>query len=168
MVEYLKVGQISNAHGIKGEVKVYPLTDNMKRFSKLKYVFLKPKDVYTKIEIQSVKYLKDFVVLKLANIEDMNEALKYKDEYVYIDRENAVKLPRDSYFISDLIDMEVTTDEGQYLGKIVSVFPTGSNDVYEIKSEVGKSILIPAIKDVVLEVDVDNKKMLIKLLEGLI
>lgn len=168
MVEYLKVGQISNAHGVKGEVKVYPLTDNIKRFSKLKFIFMKNHDEYIKIEIQGVKYLKDFVVLKLANIENMNEALKYKNEYIYVDRENAVKLPKDSYFISDLIDMEVNTNEGEYLGKVTSVFSTGSNDVYEIKSEIGKVILVPAIKDVILEIDVANKKMLIKLLEGLV
>jgi 16S rRNA processing protein RimM len=168
MVDYIKIGQISNAHGIKGEVKVYPLTDNIKRFSKLKFIFLKQKEEYVKIDVLSVKYLKEFVILGLANIESMNEALKYKNEYVYIDKANAVKLPRDSYFISDLIDMEVSTQEGEYLGKLVSVFPTGSNDVYEIKSVLGKSILIPAIKDVVLEVDVENKKMLIKLLEGLV
>jgi 16S rRNA processing protein RimM len=168
MVDYIKIGQISNAHGIKGEVKVYPLTDNIKRFSKLKFIFLKIKEEYVKIDVLSVKYLKEFVILGLANIESMNEALKYKNEYVYIDKENAVKLPKDSYFISDLIDMEVSTKEGEYLGKIVAVFPTGSNDVYEIKSALGKSILIPAIKDVVLEVDVENKRMLIKLLEGLV
>lgn len=168
MVEYLKVGLISNAHGIKGEVKVYPLTDNIKRFSKLKYVFLKVKDEYKKIDVEGVKYLKDFAVLKLSNIENMNEALKLKNEYLYIDRENAVKLPKDSYFITDLIGMDVSTTEGEFLGKITSVFPTGSNDVYEVKADNGKTALLPAIKDVIIEVDIENKKMLVKLLEGLI
>jgi 16S rRNA processing protein RimM len=93
MVEYLKIGQISNAHGVKGEVKVYPLTDNVKRFSKLSFVFLNEKETYRKVEVESVKYLKQFVVLKLKGIEDMNEALRYKNVYLYVDRDNAVKLP---------------------------------------------------------------------------
>lgn len=168
MVEYLKVGQITTAHGVRGEVKVYPLTDNIKRFSKLKFVFLKVKDEYVKRDIEGVKYLKDFVILKLADIKDMNEAMKYRNEYLYVDRDNAVKLPKDSYFISDLIDMDVHSSEGEYLGKITSVFPTGSNDVYEVKGNSGKLILIPAIKDVILDIDMENKKMTVKLLEGLI
>jgi 16S rRNA processing protein RimM len=168
MVEYLKIGQISNAHGVKGEVKVYPLTDNVKRFSKLNYVFLNEKDIYKKVEVESVKYLKQFVVLKLNGIEDMNQALKYKNVYIYVDRENAVKLPKGSYFISDLIGLEVSSDEGNYLGILTDVFSTGSNDVYEVKSELGKTILLPAIKEVILQIDIENKRMLVKLLEGLI
>jgi 16S rRNA processing protein RimM len=168
MVEYLKIGQISNAHGIKGEVKVYPLTDNIKRFSKLKFVFLCEKDIYRKVEVESVKYLKQFAVLKLSGIENMNDALKYKNVYIYVDRENAVKLPKDSYFISDLIGLDVSSDDGSYLGKITDVFSTGSNDVYEVKSELGKSILLPAIKEVILQIDMENRRMLVKLLEGLI
>ena len=168
MVEYLKIGQISNAHGIKGEVKVYPLTDDIKRFSKLKFVFLNEKEVYRKLEVQGVKYLKQFVILKLKGIENMNEALTYKNVYVYVDRENAVKLPKGSYFISDLIGLDVSSDEGNYLGKIIDVFSTGSNDVYEVRSDLGKSILLPAIKEVILQIDIENKRMLVKLLEGLI
>jgi 16S rRNA processing protein RimM len=168
MVEYLKIGQISNAHGIKGEVKVYPLTDDVKRFSKLAFVFLNEKDIYRKVEVESVKYLKQFVVLKLNGIEDMNQALKYKNVYIYVDRENAVKLPKGSYFISDLIGLDVSSNEGNYLGKIIDVFSTGSNDVYEVKSELGKSILLPAIKEVILQIDIENRRMLVKLLEGLI
>ena len=168
MVEYLKIGQISNAHGVKGEVKVYPLTDNVKRFSKLKFVFLNEKDTYRKVTVESVKYLKQFVVVKLNGIEDMNEALKYKNVYIYVDRENAVKLPKGSYFISDLIGLDVSSDEGNYLGKITDVFSTGSNDVYEVKSELGKTILLPAIQEVIIEIDIDKKSMLVKLIEGLI
>lgn len=168
MIDYLKVGQITNAHGVKGEVKVYPLTDNIKRFSKLEFVFFKSNEEYKKKMIQNVKYQNNFVIIKLEGVESMDDALRLKNEYIYVDREHAVKLPKDSYFISDLIDMEVTTVNGDYLGRIISVFPTGSNDVYEIKSDDGKPVLIPAIKDVIIEVDVDNKKMKVKLLEGLI
>ena len=168
MVEYLKIGQITSPHGVRGELKIYPLTDNVKRFSKLSFVFFQVAGEYKKIEIQSVKYIKELAILKLNGINDMNEALKYKDVYIYIDRENAIKLPNDSYFISDLVDMDVSTIDGVYIGKITSVFETGSNDVYDIRSKDGKSLLIPAIKDVIISVDVENKKMIVKLLEGLI
>ena len=168
MVEYLKIGQITSTHGVMGELKIYPLTDNVKRFSKLNFVFFEVAGEYKKVEVKSVKYIKELVILKLNGINDMNEALKYKDAYIYIDREHAVKLPSDSYFISDLIDMEVTTVDGDYLGNITSVFSTGSNDVYDILCRDGKSVLIPAIKDVIIDVDVENKKMIVKLIEGLI
>lgn len=168
MVEYLKIGQIINAHGVKGEVKIYPLTDNIKRFGKLKFVYLESNGEYRKCPVEGVKYANNLVILKLAEISDMNEALKYRDRYLYIDRDNAVSLSKDEYFIVDLIGMNVLTTEGQKLGIIISVFPTGSNDVYEVKMEDGKTVLIPAIKDVVKSVDVQNKKMIIELLEGLL
>jgi 16S rRNA processing protein RimM len=168
MVDYLKVGQIINTHGVKGEVKIYPLTDDVKRFDNLKFVYMKSGEEYKKVDVESVKYVKNFPIIKLSNINDMNEAERYKNQYIYVDRENAVKLPEDTYFIVDLIGMDVITVDGENLGKIVSVFSTGSNDVYEVKQESGKVVLIPAIKDVVKEVDVENKKMIIKLLEGLI
>lgn len=171
MIEYLKIGQITNAHGVKGEVKVYPLTDNQKRFSKLKAVFMMKNGTDSppeSVEITSVKYFKDFVILKLSGIDTMNDALKLKNEYLYIDREHAVKLPKDTYFISDLIGMEVTEQDGRALGKLTSVFPTGSNDVYEVKGTDGKTLLLPAIGEVILDVDVVNRKMLVHLLEGLL
>lgn len=168
MINYLKVGQIVNTHGVRGEVKVYPLTDDLKRFDKLKFVFIKSGEEYKKVQVQGVKYVKAMAILKLAGIESMNDAEKYRDMYVYIDRENAIKLPEDTYFIADLIGMHVFDGSGNPLGKIINVFSTGSNDVYEIKPEEGKSFLIPAIGDVVKDVDVANKKMVVELLEGLI
>lgn len=166
MKNYLKVGQIINTHGVKGEVKVYPLTDDVKRFNKLKFVFIKDKDAYTKVNVEGVKYFKNLVILKLEGINNMTEAEKYKKVYLYVDRENAVKLEEDAYFIADLIGLDVYTLEGEYLGKITDVFSTGSNDVYEIKND-DNSLLIPAIKDVVKEVDLNNSTMKISLLEGL-
>lgn len=166
MKQYLKVGQIINTHGIKGEVKVYPLTDDIKRFNKLKFVFIKENDEYKKVEVEGVKYFKNLVILKLQGIDSMNDAEKVKKVYIYIDRENAVKLEKDAYFIADLIGLDVYTLEGENLGKITDVFSTGSNDVYEIKSD-RETILIPAIKDVVKEVDIENSIMKIQLLEGL-
>lgn len=168
MKEYLKVGQIINTHGINGEVKVFPLTDDVRRYSKLKYVYMKSEEVYEKINIESVKYIKNFAVLKLSGIDNMNAAEKLKNTYIYVDRKNAIKLPEDSYFIADLIGIEVFTTEEEILGKITSVFSTGSNDVYEIKMDDGKVIFVPAIKDVVQSVDIHENRMVIKLLEGLL
>lgn len=168
MLQYLKVGQIINTHGIKGELKIYPLTDDISRFNKLKHVFLNSKWDFKKYEIEEVKYFKNLVILKFKGIDDMNEALNFIKEYIYVDRESAVKLPKNTYFIADLIGLDVYTVDNERLGVISSVFSTGSNDVYEIKNENEKSILIPAIKDVIIDVDIENKKIIIKLLEGLI
>lgn len=170
MREYLKVGQILKPHGVKGEVKVYPLTDNYKRYSKLKKVFTTKNDVdFSSIEIESVKYVKEFPIIKLKGIDTVNDAEKLRQEYIYVDRENAVKLPKDSYFIADLLGMTVITDEGETLGEVVSVFPTGSNDVYEVKSPNHKNnILLPAIKDVILDINIESREMKVHILEGLI
>jgi 16S rRNA processing protein RimM len=168
LIQYLKVGQIINTHGIKGEVKVYPLTDDIRRFKKLKFVLIKNHESYDRYDIDGVKFVKDLPILKLSKIDSMNDAEKYKNQYLYIDRENAVKLPEDSYFIADLIGLKVITQNNEVLGELVSVLPTGSNDVYEIKKEDGKTFLIPAIGEVILKVDIENRIMIINLLEGLI
>lgn len=168
MLDYLKVGQIINTHGVKGEVKVYPLTDDIKRFGKLKFVYMRYGDEYKSYKIDGVKYFKNLVIIKLEGIDTMNEAIKLIDSYLYVDRENAVKLSKDTYFIADLIGMDVYGIDGEKLGNIINVFSTGSNDVYEIKRDAGKTFLIPAIKDVVKEVDIQKRIMKIELLEGLI
>jgi 16S rRNA processing protein RimM len=168
MLEYLRVGQIINTHGVKGEVKIYPLTDDVMRFKKLKFIFIKNGDSYNRVDIESVKFVKNFPVLKLSGIESMNDAERYRDVYIYVDRENAVKLKEDTYFIADLIGMDVYTVDDKKIGNITSVFSTGSNDVYEVKMDDGKEILLPAIKDVVKNVDVKERKMHVVLLEGLL
>lgn len=168
MKEYLKVGQIINTHGVKGEVKIYPLTDDINRFKKLKYVFRKFDDKYIKVDVEGIKYVKQFPILKLANIDSMNDAEKLKNEYIYVDRENAVKLPEDAYFIADLIGLMVFTDDNKYLGKLTDVFSTGSNDVYEITDDNRKKYYIPAIKDVIKIIDLNEGKMIINVIEGLL
>lgn len=168
MVEYLKIGQIINTHGVKGEVKIYPLTDDIKRFKGLKKVWMESPDGYRAFKVEGVKFVKDFPIIKLQNITTMNDAEKLKDEYIYVDRENAVKLPEDTYFIADLIGMQVFTEEEKLLGTLTDVIPTGANDVYEITPPEGKAFLIPAIGDVILDVDVEGRRMVVKLLEGLI
>ena len=121
-----------------------------------------------KKEIEEVKYHKNLVLLKIKGIDDINDTEQYKNCYLKIDRKNAAKLPEDSYFITDIIGIEVFTEDGELLGNVIDVFPTGSNDVYVVKDELGKQILLPAIGDVVKKVDIISKKMTVKLIAGLI
>ncbi len=168
MENLMEIGQIVNTYGIKGFVKVVPFTDNINRFEDLKEVYVETKKGLENFEIEEVKYAKNTVLLKLKGIDDINIAEKYKNCYIKISKENAVKLPEDTYFIIDLLDMQVYTDEDIYLGNIIDVYPTGSNDIYVVKNEEGKQVLLPAIGEVIKTVDIENKKMVVHLLDGLI
>ena len=168
MEEYLEIGQIVNTNGLRGFLKVKPLTDDITRFEDLEKVFVQKSKELIEFKIQDVKYVKNMVLLKLEGIDDINEAERYKNFYIKINREDAVELEEDSYFIVDIIGSEVYTDKNELLGKVSDVFPTGSNDVYTVKTLEGKEILIPAIEDVVKDVDIKNKKIIVHLLEGLI
>lgn len=168
MQEFMEVGQIVNTNGIKGLVKVNPFTDDITRFEKLKTIYIEKDNKLEEFTIEKVKYSKNTVLLKLKGIDDINIAEKYKNAYLKIDRKDAVRLPEDTYFIVDLIGLEVLTEEGEKLGNLVDVFPTGSNDVYVVKNDLGKQILLPAIGDVIKQVDMSNRKMIVKLIEGLI
>ncbi len=167
MEDLLEIGQIVNSYGIKGFFKVVPFTDDITRFDKLKTVYIEKNKKLLKMEIEEVKYHKNLVLLKLKGIDDINDTEQYKNCYLKIDRKDAVELQENSYFIVDLIGMEVVTDEGVLLGNLIDVFPTGSNDVYVVKDEMGKQILLPAIGEVIKNVDVENKKMTVHLMEGL-
>lgn len=169
MQERLKIGQIVNTVGLKGFVRVVPYTDDNKRFELLESVYLVDKKHYKKYDIEDVKYQKNLVLLKFKNINDINSAEELKNLYIEIDRKDAVKLPENTYFIVDLIGLDVVNiDNNALLGKIEDVFSTKSNDVYVVKNDEGKQILIPAIKSVVKNVDLENKKVTVKLIEGLI
>lgn len=146
METLMEIGQIVNTYGIKGFVKVQPFTDNIHRFEDLRQIYLQLKKGLETFEIEEIKYHKQMVLLKLKGIDDINEAEKYRNCYLKIDRKDAVNLPEDTYFIADLLEMEVTTEEGEMLGKIADVYPTGSNDIYVVKNEQGKQILLPAIR----------------------
>ena len=135
MQEYFEVGQIVNTFGIKGQLKVKPFTDDMERFEELKTVYICKKNEMKKVEIEDVKYNKQCVLLKVKGIEDLTEAEKYKGLFLKIDRKDAKKLPKDTYFIADILGLEVYTDEGELLGKVDDIFPTGANDVYVVKNE---------------------------------
>lgn len=166
--QLIEIGQIVNTYGIKGFLKVVPYTDDITRFEKLNNIYIQTKKSLETVAIEEVKYSKNLVLLKIKGIDDINSAEIYKNCYIKIDRSDAVELPEDSYFIIDLIGVEVITDKGENIGNIIDVFSTGANDVYVVKNELGKQVLLPAIGDVIKNVDIKNKKMIVHLLEGLV
>lgn len=166
MEEFFVIGQIVNTQGYKGEVRVLPLTDFPERYRDLEKIFLDLPQGLKEVEIESVRYHKQFVILKLVDCETMDQAEALKNTYIKIQPEQAVTLPEGHYFIRDIIGLEVFTLEGELLGKVQDVLQITSNDVYVVKGD-KKEILIPAIKEIVKEIDLDNKKMLIDPLEGL-
>lgn len=166
--EYFEVGQIVNTFGIKGQVKVKSFTDDLERFEELKSVLVEKGKELIEMQIEEVKYQQTVVLLKLKGIEDMNMAEKLKGCYLKIKREDARKLPNDTYFIADLIGLNVYTEDGILLGKVDDIYNNKSNDIYVIKDELGKQILLPAIKDVIKHIDIENEKITVHLLNGLI
>lgn len=168
MEEYLQVGVITNTHGIRGEVKVFPTTDDPARFKKLKQVFLDTGKEYLEMEIEQVKFLKQLVILKFKGYDTINDIEKYKQKRLLVDREHAVKLKKDEYFIADLLGLSVYTESGGHLGTLKDVLQTGANDVYVVEMEDNKEVLIPAIRKCILSVDLDKRRMQVHLLEGLL
>lgn len=167
MEQYLKVGVITSTHGIKGEVKVYPTTDDANRYKKLKEAYILFRNNYIKVTISSVKFFKNLVIVKFKDIDDINDVEQYRQCELYVDRADAVKLNVDEYFIADIIDSDVITDDGKLKGKLTDVLKTGANDVYEVTFDDGRVCLIPAIKECILDIDVENMVIKIHLLDGL-
>ena len=168
MEEILQVGVISSTHGIRGEVKVFPTTDDPGRFKKLKYVILDTGKEQKNLEITGVKFFKQFVILKFKGIDNINDIEKYKGKSLYVTRENAVRLKKDEYFIADLVDMQVFLEDGTFFGVLTDVMKTGANDVYCIQTQEHGEVLIPAIGECILDVDVEGQKMTIHLMPGLV
>ncbi len=167
MEQFLQVGVISSTHGIRGEVKVFPTTDDPVRFKKLKNVLLDTGREQLELEVQSVKFFKQFVIVKFKGIDNINDIEMYKGKSLLIPREDAVALGEDEYYIADLIGMEVFTEEGRF-GVLKDVMETGANEVYIIASDEHGEVLVPAIRQCILDVDIKEKKMKIHLMEGLI
>lgn len=168
MEDVLKVGVITTTHGVRGEVKVYPTTD-ADRFLDLEYVLLDTGREKRKLEIQNVKYFKNLVILKFKGIDNINDIEKYKGKSLFVTRENAVELEEDEYYIGDLIGMEVYTDDSEErFGVLKDVMETGANEVYIITSENHGEVLLPAIHECILDIDVEAKKMKVHLMEGLL
>lgn len=168
MDELLQVGIISSTHGVRGEVKVYPTTDDVKRFKKLKDVILDTGKEQLPLEIENVKFFKQMVILKFKGIDTLNDVEKYRQKSLYVTRANAVRLRKDEYFVADLIGIQVFDEENKELGVLEDVMATGANDVYVIKMTDGRELLLPAIKQCILEVDIAQGRMQVHVLEGLL
>ena len=168
MEDLLQVGIITSTHGVRGEVKVYPTTDDPRRFRRLKEVVLDTGREKLNLEIEGVKFFKQFVILKFKGLDNINDIEKYRQKSLYVTRKNAVRLQRDEYFIADLIGLKVQDEDGAELGTVKDVIETGANDVYEVEMADGKSLLLPAIKQCILNVDVENGTMQVHVLEGLL
>ena len=164
----MQVGAITQPHGIHGEVKVFPTTNDVKRFKKLKEVILDTGREQKVLEIEGVKFFKQYAILNFKGYDNINDIEKYKGKPLLVTRENAVKLGRDEYFIADLIGIEVYDEDGKYLGVLQKVIETGANDVYEVKFEDGREVLFPAIRQCILDVDMENRKMKVHIMDGLL
>ena len=166
MEDVFQVGVISTTHGIAGEVKVFPTTDDMNRFKKLKEVILDTGKETQLLHIQQVRFFKNMVIVKFKEFRSINDVERLRGKSLYVTRENAVKLQKDEYFIADMIGIQVVSDEGEDLGILQDVMQTGANDVYVVGKD-GEELLIPAIKDCILSVNVEEGKMEVHLLPGL-
>lgn len=167
-MEYIEIGQIATTSGLDGRLKINAFTDDIRRFDKLKTIYIDKKGNLEAHNILSVRYNKNQVILKLDNIDSIEEAEKLRGYYIKIDKKDAVKLPKNAYFIADLLNSDVYTEQNEHLGKIIDIFPTGSNDVYVVKDELGKQILLPATEEVIKNINIKEKKIIVKLIEGLI
>ena len=168
MQEFLEIGQIVNTFGIKGFVKVNPFTDNINRFDDLKKVYIKNKSQKYELEIEEVKYHKNMVLIKFKGIDKVEDAESLKNSYILVNRKDEKTLNKDTYYIVDLLGLDVYTDEGELLGKLEDIYNTGSNDIYVVKNELGKQILLPAIKDVIKEINIENRKIIVHIINGLL
>ena len=168
MEKFFQVGIITTTHGVGGEVKVFPTTDDPRRFKRLKEVILDTGKEHRSLEIEHVKFFKQFVILKFKGLDSMNDVEKFRQNALLVPRENAVRLGRDEYFIADLEGLQVRDEDGTPIGVLKSVMETGANDVYVIEMNDGRELLLPAIKQCVLEVDVEAGFIRIHILEGLL
>ncbi len=168
MEDLLQVGAITSTHGLKGEVKVFPTTDDPNRFKKLKEVILDTGKGQKNLEIEGVKFFKQFVILKFKGLDRIEDVEIYKGKPLLVTRENAVKLKKDEYFIADLVGLKVYDEEEKEIGVMENVMQTGANDVYIIKMNDGKELLLPAIKECILDVDVEEGYIQVHILPGLL
>ena len=168
MLPNLEIGQIVNTFGIKGMVKVKPFTDDIRRFDELKTVYVEKNGNQTEYEVEEVKYHKDMVLIKFKGIDKVEQAEMLRNSYLTVSRDSVEKLEEGRYYIVDLLGLEVYTDEQVLLGTLEDIFNTGSNDIYVVKDKQGKQILLPAIQDVIKQIDIENKKIIVHLLPGLI
>lgn len=168
MDDLFQVGIITSTHGVRGEVKVYPTTDDVRRFKRLKEVILDTGKEQKTLEIEGVKFFKQMVILKFKGLDNLNDVESYRQKSLYVTRANAVRLSRDEYFIADLIGLTVYDESDKELGTLEDVMSTGANDVYVIKLINGGELLLPAIKQCILNVDINAGRMQVHVLDGLL
>ena len=168
MKERLEVGQIVNTFGINGFVKVYPYVDDISRFDNLKKVHIKLKKEEKELQIEEVKYQKNMVLVKFKGIETVENAEKLRNSFVEIDRADAIPLEEGQYFIADLLGLDVFLDTGEKLGVLEDIYNTGSSDIYVVKNELGKQFLLPYIDEVIKQINLEEGKIIVHIIEGLI
>lgn len=168
MEDILKVGVITTTHGVRGEVKVYPTTDAAERFLELDYVLLDTGKELKELHIQNVKFFKNLAILKFREIDNINDIEKYKGCSLWVRREDGQELSEDEYYVADLLGMKVVLEDGTPFGILENVMETGANDVYVVTREQGDEVLLPAIKDCILDVDIEENVMTVHLMKGLI
>lgn len=167
MQEFFELGQIVNTFGIKGFVKIVPYTEDISRFEQLDKVFLVKNNNKTEYEIEDVKYHKNFVLIKFKNVNTVEDAESLRNYYIQVKREALGEPEEGTYYIADLLGLEVYSDDGKFLGILDDIYNTGSNDIYVVKEKSGKQILLPAISDVIKEINIADKKILVHLINGL-
>ena len=168
MEDLLKVGVITTTHGVRGEVKVYPTTDEPERFLDLEYVLLDTGKELRRLDIKNVRFFKNLVILKFDGIDNINDIEKYKGRDLWIPREEAQELDEDEYYIADLLGMKVLLEDGSEFGALKNVMETGANDVYIVDSVEHGEVLLPAIKECILDVDLEKNTMTVHLMKGLL
>ena len=168
MDNYFRVGVIANTHGIKGEVKVFPTTDDANRFKKLKQVYVDLGREKVELEVAGCRFFKNLVIVKFKGIDDINDIEKYKGKDLLVSWENAVPLDEGEYYIADLIDLKVINEDNEEIGVLYDVMQTGANDVYVINMTNGKELLLPAIDDCVLDINLEEGYIKIHILDGLL
>lgn len=168
MGQFFEIGKITGTHGIKGTMRVFPTTEDPKRFELLKEIIVENKGNKETFHIQKVAYQKQFVLLTVKEITDINVAELYKGGTILVTESQAIPLKEDEYYARDLYGLRVVTDDGEELGELTKIYVTGANDVYAVqKTAEDKELLIPAIKDCIKKVGIEEGVMTVKLLEGL-
>ncbi|MDD4067150.1 MAG: ribosome maturation factor RimM [Clostridia bacterium] len=164
-MNYLEIGQIVNTQGLKGEVRIYPFTNDSKRFNDFKKIYVDIDNNKIKLFIENIRYYKNLVIVKFKNIDDINLVEQYKGKYIFIDEEDKLNLPQNTYYISDLLNSKVIYND-EVFGILVDIYNVQSNDVYVIKKNDNKQIVIPANEDIIQSIDINKKEIIIDNIEG--
>ncbi len=165
-MEKLEAGKIVNTHGLRGEVKIVPWTDSPETFENIEYVYVKEKTGELRLDIENLKYQKNNLIVKFAQLASIEDAQRLKNKTVYVERDMLGELPEGVYYITDIIGLDAVDEYGNKIGTVADIFNTGSNDIYDIKRDGKKNLLLPLIDDVI-TVELENKRVLVKIPEGL-